>query len=313
VKTIFICFTACWTAFGQTPVRSTAIDAQMANVANLPSRKITPNDLIALSVYDAPELTRTVRVGPDGMIDIPMLRHNIRAQGLMPSELEAVITDALKKDEIIIKPIVSVTILEYNSRSVSVVGAVHKPLTFQVIGATRLLDALARAEGPTEAAGPELLLTRPGETTPERFNLKELMSGNDLSHNVVLDGSEEVRIPEARKIYVVGSVKKPGAVPVRENSEFSILRVLAVVEGVVSFHSSLAYVYRLTENGKDRHEIPVDLKKILARKAPDVTLWPDDILYIPERTNLKVTAETAEKLSSLGAGVLSALIYAGHL
>ena len=313
MKTIFTVLITCWTVFAQTPVRSSVIDAQTANVANLPSRKITPNDLIAVSVYDAPELTRTVRVGPDGLIDIPMLRHTIRAQGLLPSELEAAIGEALKKGEIMIKPIVSVTILEYNNRTVSVVGAVHKPLTFQVVGATRLLNALAKAEGLTADAGPELLLTRPGAVTPERFNLKELMNGNDMSLNVALDGDEEIRIPEARKVYVVGNVKKPGAIPIRENSEFTILRVLAVVEGVVSFSSNTAYIYRIANGSKDRQEIPVELKKILARKAPDVGLLPDDILYIPDKTRLRITAQTAEKLSGLGGGILSALVYSGKI
>ena len=313
MKTIFTCLITCWTVFAQAPVRSSGIDSQMASVANLPSRKITPNDLIAVSVYDAPELTRTVRVGPDGLIDIPMLRHTIRAQGLLPSELEAAIGDALKKGEIMIKPIVSVTILEYNNRTVSVVGAVHKPLTFQVVGATRLLNALAKAEGLTADAGPELLLTRPGAATPERFNLKELMNGNDMSLNVVLDGDEEIRIPEARKVYVVGNVKKPGAILIRENSEFTILRVLAVVEGVVSFSSNTAYIYRIAGGSKDRQEIPVELKKILARKAPDVGLLPDDILYIPDKTRLRITAQTAEKLSGLGGGILSALVVSGKI
>ncbi len=43
------------------------------------------------------------------------------------------------------------------------------------------------------------------------FNVKQLMTGSDPGLNVPLEGGEEIRVPEARKIYVVGNVKKPGA------------------------------------------------------------------------------------------------------
>ncbi len=64
--------------------------APMADTgANLPAQKIGANDLLAVSVYDAPELTRTVRVGADGMIRLPMLKQRLKAEGLMPVEVEA--------------------------------------------------------------------------------------------------------------------------------------------------------------------------------------------------------------------------------
>ena len=53
---------------------------------NLPAQRIGPDDLIGLSVYDSPEFTRTIRVGPDGTIRLPMLKQRIKADGLMPSE-----------------------------------------------------------------------------------------------------------------------------------------------------------------------------------------------------------------------------------
>ncbi len=150
-------------AFGQ-PTHPSVVDQQVAGVANLPSHKIAPNDLLALSVYDAPELTRTLRVGPDGRIDLPLLKEHIIAEGLLPIELEGTIAESLKSEGILVRPLVTVTIMAYNNRNVSVMGAVHKPLTFEVIGATRLMDALAKAEGITNDAGPELLLAPVRET-----------------------------------------------------------------------------------------------------------------------------------------------------
>lgn len=287
------------------------VDQQLAAVANLPAHKIGPNDLLALSVYDAPELTRTIRVGPDGRIELPMLKQPIVAEGLLPTELETAIAGALKSEDILVRPLVTVTIMDYNNRSVSVMGAVHKPLTFEVIGATRLMDALARAEGITTDAGPELLLSRAGESGVRRFNVKQLLSGSDPSLNVPLEGGEEIRIPEALKVYVVGDVKKPAAIPIRDTSECTVLKLLSMTEGVTQYAQSVAWIYRIDPDSKERKEYPIQLRKILARKSPDVNLMPEDILYIPDAANKRAAIETGKILMTFGSGTLSALVYAG--
>jgi polysaccharide biosynthesis/export protein len=300
-----------YAAFGQT--RPAVVDQQMASVANLPAHKIQPNDLIGLAVYDAPELTRTVRVGPDGLIDLPLLKEHIRAEGLLPGELETTIAGALKEERILIRPVVTVTIVEYHGRNVSVMGAVRKPVTFQVTGATTVMDALARAEGITNDAGPELLLVHPGQPDVRKINVNELMAGDNPGLNVLLEGGEELRVPEARKIYVVGNVKKPGAIPVRDNSQSTVLKLLAIVEGLTPYSANRAYILRNDSATGQRREIPIELKKILARKSPDLALMPDDILYIPDNSGKRDALEAAKTLGGFGTTAMSALIYAGRL
>ena len=81
---LFLFFVMC-APFLQCQVRGPApADA----TANLPAQKIGPRDLIVIQVYDSPELTRSVRVGADGLIRLPMLKQRIQAEGLMPAELE---------------------------------------------------------------------------------------------------------------------------------------------------------------------------------------------------------------------------------
>jgi len=121
---------------------------------NLPVQTIRANDLIAVSVYDAPELSRTIRVSGDGNILLPLLEHPIKADGLLPAELASVIATALKAEEVLVKPKVTVTVAEYRSRPISVVGAVKTPTTFEAIGRVTLLEALARAGGLAPEAGP---------------------------------------------------------------------------------------------------------------------------------------------------------------
>ena len=296
--------------WGQTT--SSVVDTNLAGVANLPAQKIQPNDLIAVSVYDEPALTRTVRVGEDGAIRLPMLQAPVAAGGLMPADLETAIGNALRDGEILVNPIVAVTILEYSSsRMISVVGAVRKPLTFTIVGTVRLLDALARAEGLSNDAGPELLVTRAGADFSQRIVLKDLIDGSNPQLNIVLEGGEDIRVPEARKIYVLGNVKKPGAFPVRDGSENTVLKLLAMVEGVTSYSAKEAYIYRAGGDGQPRQEIRLELKKILARKAPDVSLSADDILYVPDATGLRMGLTVLEKTAMYGGGAAAAVIYAG--
>jgi len=59
---------------------------------------------VAVSVYDAPELTRTERVEADGTIHLPLLKNGIQAAGAMPRDLEANIVEALKTEQILVDP-----------------------------------------------------------------------------------------------------------------------------------------------------------------------------------------------------------------
>ncbi len=273
---------------------------------NLPAQKLGVDDLVAVSVYDAPELTRTVRVESDGGIRLPLLEGSIPAAGSLPRELEQRIAEALKAQQIMVDPIVKVTVVEYHSRPIAVMGAVKKPLTFQAVGTVTLLDALARAEGFTEQAGTEILLTRPGGKI-EHIAMNQLIGAADPSVNFLLHGGEQIRVPEARKVVVVGNVHKPGAFPVRDNTENSVLNMVAQAEGLLPFSAKQAYVYRKDASGV-RKEITVELARILDRKSPDFPLEPDDVLYIPDNKGKRLTLTVVDRLTGFGSSVGSGLI-----
>jgi polysaccharide export outer membrane protein len=308
MKTLLLALVVAVMATCQT-TRSTPIEPTITNGGiNLPAHKIEPNDLIGLSVYDAPELTHTIRVRQDGMITLPMLKNGIQAAGLMPIELEDLIAGTLQKEEILVHPLVTVTMLEYNARRVSVVGAVMNPQSFQVTGATHLLDALAKAGGPSADAGPKLLLHHEDGKT-ETFDLKKLMSGDSDGMNVSIDGGEEIRIPPAPKVYVMGNVAKPQVVLVHEPGEATVMRLIAKAEGITQYYSDIAWIYRFDTNEQKRREISVPLKAILHRKAADVQLEPDDILYIPDDLTKRHTADVAKALLGAGQSISTALVY----
>ncbi|HTQ55058.1 MAG TPA: polysaccharide biosynthesis/export family protein [Bryobacteraceae bacterium] len=284
--------------------------------ANLPAQRIGANDLLAVSVYDSPELTRTVRVGADGMMRLPMLKRRIQAEGLMPSELEAAIASALTAEQLIVDPFVTVTIAEYNSRPISVAGAVKQPLTFQAAGPVTLLEAITRAGGLSPEAGPEILVSREKtgadgsvSSLVQRIPVKGLIDSADATLNVTLIGGEEVRVPEVGHVYVIGNVKKPGAFPVQD-AESTVLKMLALSEGLMPYAAKDAFIYRQEANGS-KNEISIPLAKIMQRKAPDTALLANDILYVPDNKGRRMTLGALEKILLFGTGATTALIYAG--
>ena len=285
--------------------------------ANLPAQPIGANDLVAVSVYDAPELTRTVRVSTDGFIRLPMLKQRVKTQGLMPSDLELAIAKALQDEQIIVDPFVTVNVAEYNSHPISVAGAVKLPLTFQATGPVTLLEAITRAGGLAPEAGPEILVTRtqPGldgtsSALVQRILVKGLINAADPALNIVLNGGEEIRVPESGKVYVIGNVKMPGAYPVGDGTESTVLQMLALSQGLMPFAAKEAYIYRREGNGS-KNEIPIPLTKIMERKAPDTPLLANDILYVPDNKGRRMTLTTLDKMLMLVGGVGAAAVYVG--
>lgn len=282
--------------------------------ANLPALKIGPNDLIGVAVYGHPEFTRTIRVSAEGQVRLPMLRLGIQAAGLFPVELEAAIAAALREEEILVAPIVTVTISEYHSRPISVAGAVKNPITFQAAGPVTLLDAITRAGGLGPDAGLEILVSRnqPGEggsplMLTQRIPVRGLIDAANPDLNLPLHGGEEIRVPEAGKIFVVGNVKKPGAFRAPDSSETTVLQMLALAEGLAPYAGKEAYVYRREASGS-KNEIPIELRKILDRKSPDVPLVANDILYIPDNRGRRAGMTALEKIVSFGAGTISGVL-----
>lgn len=305
----------------QQPQRSASMPnpTSFSEGSNLPQERIGRDDLVGIYVYDSPELTRTVRVSADGAIRLPMLKERVMAAGLYPPELETAIASALAKEELLVNPIVTVSVVEYRSRPISIVGAVKAPITFQATGTVTLLDAITRAGGLADNAGPEILVTRP-QTDPDGHNIslvqripvRGLVNNADQALNIRLVGGEEIRVPEAGRIFVVGNVKLPGTYLIQNGSESSVMKALAISQGVIQYTSNTAYIYRTEGGAGGKNEIPIPLKDIIDRKAPDVPLMANDILYIPENTKRKHTMTALDRTLLIVTGLAAAAIIVFH-
>ncbi len=289
---------------------------------NLPVQELGQGDLLSIFVLDAPDLSRSARIGDDGNIRLPMLKDPIRAAGLVPNQIERQIAAALRDQGLILQPAVSVTVTEYRSRPVRVIGAVKKPVTFQAIGAVTLADAIARAEGLAPDAGSQIVLERSekdaaGKTirVDQHIAVTDLLSRKEIAATE-LRPDDEIRVPVSGKIYVAGNVQKPGMYLLNDAPNVTVLQALAQSGGLARFAAREAYIYRQEAGKPARTEIPVPVAKLLERKTGDVALYAGDIFYVPDNKGQRMTVGALEKLlqfgSTAGATALIYSAYPGH-
>lgn len=283
----------------------------------LPQQRMGANDLVAVEIYNSTELSLHVRVGEDGEIELPMLNQKIKAAGMLPSDLAKAIGEAYVREEILVNPVVTVSVLEYASKPVSVIGAVNKPTTFHAEQPITLLEAVTRAGGFAEDAGSYLLLSSVAEgedddrpVLAERIPIVDILESAGSTAGIRLYGGEEIRVPEAGKIYIVGNVKKPGTYRIPNDHETTVLKALALSEGLLPNATKEAYIYRRGPDG-NKSEIPLNLRQLMARKSEDVTLLRDDVLYIPESTRKKAAMSAVDRAIAFGSATLSGVLIWG--
>jgi polysaccharide export outer membrane protein len=291
------------------------VTAANASADILPAQTLGANDLLQIVVPYCPELSRSFRISSDGTLELPLLKKSIDAAGLQPVQLQKKIAAELITEQVLTDPTVSVSVLEYRSKPVSVVGAVNHPLTFQASEGTTLLDAITRAGGLATTVGPTITVTHREQSadgtmhvTVQSIPVKGLIDSANQMMNVTLTGNDEVRVPEAGRIFVAGNVHKPGSFAMQDNSDTTVVKALAMSEGLNPYSSKLAYIYREAAPGTPRQEIAVPLSQIMARKAPDVVLQADDILYVPENNGKRMTAKILSQLAGFSSTTATGLL-----
>jgi polysaccharide biosynthesis/export protein len=270
--------------------------------------RIGPHDVLEISVLEAPELLRTLRVAETGLISVPLLGE-IRAAGQTPRELELSLEAAFRKSYIR-DPHVSVQVKEMQSRGVSVVGAVAHPGVFQIQGSRSLLEIIALAGGLTKESGEGIIVMRGGApssptTAPESSSagaaaveiaLKDLLDSADPRHNVPVHPGDIVKVIPAGIVYVVGEVRRPGAFPVDRRSGLTVLQAIALSEGLGPKASKgRALLIRVGRAG-ERVEIPVNLGDVISGKQVDPTVQPKDVIFVPSSTARSVAVGTVDAL-----------------
>jgi len=117
-------------------------------------------DLLEVSVFDVPELSREVRVSQTGTVTVPLVPVRLHLAGLTETQAEEKIAEVLEANGLVSHAEVAVIVKEHRSQPITVVGAVMKPMVYQADHAVTLLEILAEAGGITNDAGDTVIVTR---------------------------------------------------------------------------------------------------------------------------------------------------------
>lgn len=176
-----------------------AIQAALAQAQTVAATyKICPADLLEISVYQEKDLERKVRVGPDGLVTLP-LAGSVKVGGLSVPQAEQAILNQLRR--YVINPQVSVFIKEYGNKLIYVLGEVQKPGSYALPTEASLsvLEAVTLAGGFTQySAGDRTRVIRKnaGKTETITIPLTSITKGGDKSRDIPLEPNDVVYVPE---------------------------------------------------------------------------------------------------------------------
>jgi polysaccharide biosynthesis/export protein len=262
--------------------------------------KVGPEDLLEVDFFGQDDLHREVRVNGQGKISLPLIG-GVPVAGQSPQEIEAQLVQAYKDGKFIRNPQISVSVKEFRHQRVMVTGAVANPGSYEVIGPRTLLEMLGKAGGvvdkPEMKAGdlvyvaraqnaPALMKSAKGTKEQSSglgnivIDLRRLLSGGAMELNIPIKNGDVIYVPPAQMAFVMGSVRKPGQVPVRDN--LTVTQAVALTEGQDQVLSSNnVTILRFGEHG-ERIVLPVNLKKIASGEEPDPKLKANDIVFVQE-------------------------------
>ncbi len=168
-----------------------------------PEYRIAPGDVLQVFVWKEPELSREVRVRPDGYVTVPLLG-DLFAVAKTTKGLAAELTQALS--QFATAPVVTVTLGDSSTLRFYVVGEVGKPGEFPLVGRTTVMQALALAGGFREYAKTEEIkilrqeLSVTGGRTKTReivlpLNYKAIAQGQNLHQNFAIKPGDVIVVP----------------------------------------------------------------------------------------------------------------------
>ena len=242
------------------------------------------DDLLEIDAYNVEELKKTVRVNSEGSIALPLVGI-LSVKGLTTSEIEKLIAKKLEK--YIEETVVTVFVKEYKSQRISVVGAVKNPQIFAVTGQRYLVDMLLMSGGLLPDAGNICYVIRPtvknnpnSKTATVIIDLDELLENGNFSLNIPVFSGDVVNVPKGGVIFVDGAVNSPGVFGMK--GKMTLVQAITMAKGV-TWTADLDDVRIFRENTKrEKDIIPVDYQAMRDGEKPDILVFENDIIIVPE-------------------------------
>jgi polysaccharide export outer membrane protein len=284
-----------------------------------PAYILGSGDQLTVFVADLPDefADRTFRIDASGDVSLPVIGH-LHAAGLTTNQLEQSADTSLV--HVLKNPQVSISIAGFGSKLVSVLGAVNSPGVRTIEGPKPLFEMLSLSGGLRPDAGyyvkvsrnltsgkiplPDATIDPTGRTSAVTIKLKNILNATDAAENIMILPGDTISVPKAEIVYAVGSVVKPGGFPLNEHETLSALQVVSLAEGLQKTAAmDKAKILRSVAGSTERTEIAVNLKQLMAGKGSDVSLQPDDILFVPNSAAKSAGIRTIDAVVNMATGM----------
>lgn len=273
-----------------------------------PDYQLGPGDALKIEIVGQAGLSATLQsitISQSGQISVPLLGP-IQAADLTAAQLEESIAAGLKKKDLLRDPEVLVYITDYLAKPIYILGEVDNPGEYMMSQQLTLMEAILMAGGidfnadrygylhrelsvDAPAWKPEKTIENPEVSRPGRqvikVDLEPLKTGGVLNPDIVMKKGDVFTVPKrlARRFYVIGDVRSPGAYEIPPPAERSILISQAIAQsggpsGSAKYTKGI--VVHSDETGKIV-ERPFNFADIMKGNAQDFKVQPNDIIFIP--------------------------------
>lgn len=258
---------------------------------NIVDYRVGGYDVLSITVYGEKDLSlESVRVSADGFISFPLIGQ-VRVADLTPLEIEQLVAKKLSEGQFILNAHVSALVTKYESRKVSVLGAVKNPGSYPIQARERALNAISLAGGidigQEEKQEAKIIRTlNYGEKNESKIviniDLQGLLRGTDQISNIFLVDQDMLYIPKADYFYIIGQVSKPGSYAFNKK-DITIVEAISMAGGFTRIAATNKVRIVRIENGMEKiYDVDVNAITKGGKIHQAVAVKPNDFIVIPE-------------------------------
>jgi len=230
-------------------------------------------DTVNIKVYGQSDLSVDARISPEGTIPYPLL-DEVTIGGLTPEAAGRKIARRLKDEGFIKSPQVALSVKDYTSQQIHVLGQINNPGNYPLEGENTVVHLIARAGGVTrDAADVIFVVKNSAGRKPVRHEIDLLkFYDGDMTQNIPVTRGDTILVPKMDTFYIHGEVKRSGEY--RLEKGMTVVQALSVGGGLSDRGSlkGIKVTRRLAEGKTEK--IDVELTD---------NIQPNDVLYVKER------------------------------
>jgi polysaccharide export outer membrane protein len=263
---------------------------------------IGPGDVVHVIVFDTPELEQHARITDSGDLNLVM-GGPAHVADLTPADAARKVEEALEKGQILNHPKVAITVEEYATAKVSVLGDVRAPGAYAINTPRSVLDVLTLSGGLLPTADRKVVIERRGtrEKIPYYVTNK---ADAALDTAVMVNPGDSLIVPKAGIVYVLGDVARPGGYTMTNNeAQLTVLQLIARAGGTnISAVPSHAKLIHKKDNSYVEEALP--LSAMQKGNRADMALQADDIVWVPFSYLRHFATNANQLVGQLGAAAI---------